>query len=453
MFFSLYVTAGRSSAINKSSSSSSSLAMNDRQLMPPPSTTATTTGRSTAIRAGFIAKAEKYRRTTMPDPSAIEQARESFSGSSTSSSGGSSSALGSRGSASVAPANYDASPLEPPERDVLPTTSQNKSHNISEIQSMMRRLTDIGNLVAGGNTTTTVPPPVSASAVDNVSAAPSPRGVKIGRSTSPVKAFFNRLTAHSAVASTALTATPPSTGSHVILSAGDSRKSSEFTGTPHRRLLPADPKADDVVDKSSRPGSGSDAVPVPPAAESLQHSTAASSTCSTSYTVLSSSVWSNQQPKSVVSAAVQHIEQQIAVSPSASRRSSTNAGSTVPAGVDITPTSSSSSSTSRQPVAGPRSSASYTMASPRSQISSLPSADDVPPVSGNGVGVNHWSTVGQVRPASADSESDVLGLNPVIKSASYVVVSSSLSDRSVFYSLNLYWLSVDFEICHSVEKC
>ena len=153
---------------------------NDRALMPPPLSTSV----PQTYHATFIAKAAKHRRTTMPE--SLARTRELLAGAlakhhrfSDASATDEDDSPPSSSSSACKSATLDASPLEPPERDIYKTrvnsahVTNASAHNLS-------------NVVCSSVTGTKVEHSDSASSAGS-SVTGSPTVVKIGRCVSPVR--------------------------------------------------------------------------------------------------------------------------------------------------------------------------------------------------------------------------------------------------------------------------
>jgi hypothetical protein len=208
----------------------------DRSLMPPPATGAV----PTSIQAAFIAKAEKHRRSAVPDVMLTAQTKDGVNTADKvpSDVGGSHVSVPSNEmvlqASGVPLRNSDASPLEPPERDVVTPSL----HGLSELQAITRRLTDLGSQL------TTVSTSAATSTVSKDPQPSSPRVVKIGRCTSPLRPYVAKTTP----------TTPVSAQISVSFTQNDVRPTSSdgiLSGPMHRRQLPADPKSGEKAFASS----------------------------------------------------------------------------------------------------------------------------------------------------------------------------------------------------------
>jgi len=151
----------------------------DRTLMPPPMSTSV----PLSYQATFIAKAAKHRRTTMPE--SLARSRELLAGalakhhrlSDSSATDGDDSLLLSSSAFKPSTSTLDASPLEPPERDIRLIQSRATSAQLTS---------NSANAEGGGVTGTKVEHSDNTSSAGS-SLSGSPRIVKIGRCVSPVR--------------------------------------------------------------------------------------------------------------------------------------------------------------------------------------------------------------------------------------------------------------------------
>jgi len=171
-----------SSAKSHADDASQLTSANDFALMPPPLSTSV----PLSYQATFIAKAAKHRRTTMPE--SLARSRELLAGalakhhrlsdlsatdeddSPPSSSSASRSTMSSKQS-------LDASPIEPPERDIHKTQSRVSSAQLTDISS---RNTSNAECIKAEHSSDSV-----SSAGSSVT--DSPKAVKIGRCVSPIR--------------------------------------------------------------------------------------------------------------------------------------------------------------------------------------------------------------------------------------------------------------------------
>ena len=154
---------------------------NDRGLMPPPLSTSV----PLSYQANFIAKAAKYRRTTMPE--SLARSRELLAGaiakhhqlSDSSATDGDESPPSSSSVYTFSVSSkqtLDSSPLEPPERDIRKTQSQVSSVHSTDLSTHSK--SNVMGIQAERSTDNVSPADTSVTS--------SPKLVKVSRSVSPV---------------------------------------------------------------------------------------------------------------------------------------------------------------------------------------------------------------------------------------------------------------------------